>query len=172
MTLALKVSTNKEAGGRVVGAAFADVSARSLGLAQFADNDVFSNAESLIIQLGVKEAIITDDLSGKDYDLAKIEVMLERCGVVTTKVRSSACLLLRALSCAHGSCRALTLDSRFDVLADFNPKNVEQDLGRLLKGKPEQAAGESPTTTADSPSRLTDSDLAILAARSSQLNSP
>lgn len=90
MTLALKVSASKEAGGRVVGAAFADVSARTLGLAEFADNDVFSNAESLIIQLGVKEAVITDDVSGKDYDLAKIEVMLERCGVVTTKVRSGA----------------------------------------------------------------------------------
>lgn len=90
VTLALKVSSGQDGGVRTVGAAFADVSARSLGLAEFADNDVFSNAESLVIQLGVKEAVIVDDVKGKDYDLAKIEVMLERCGVVTTKIRSSA----------------------------------------------------------------------------------
>lgn len=87
----------------MVGAAFIDVSARQIGLAEFVDNDVFSNAESLVIQLGVKEAVIQEDVNGKDYDLAKVEIMLERCGVITTKIKSCESLLPSSMDDYRGS---------------------------------------------------------------------
>lgn len=82
-------------------------------MAEFADNDLFSNTEvgsslrradeqggliplcqrmrlqSLIIQLSVKECVIKADDKRTDYDLAKIRTMLERCGVIMTEVRAS-----------------------------------------------------------------------------------
>ncbi|CDZ98435.1 dna mismatch repair protein msh2 [Phaffia rhodozyma] len=105
IVMAIKVMTKD--GVRTVGAAFADVSSRELGVAEFADNDLFSNTESLLIQLSVKECIIQADDKRTDYDLAKIRTMLERCGVIATETRAS----------------------------EFNPKNVEQDLNRLLNPK-------------------------------------
>lgn len=43
IVMSLKVATKD--GSRTVGAAFADVTSRSLGVAEFADNDLFSNTE-------------------------------------------------------------------------------------------------------------------------------
>jgi DNA mismatch repair protein MSH2 len=80
-----------------VGIAFADTSTRELGVADFPDNDIFSNAESLIIQLGVKEALVptgtTSGTTDRDIDLNKLKLVLERCGVVITERRPSACWL-------------------------------------------------------------------------------
>ncbi|PWN39386.1 putative DNA mismatch repair protein MSH2 [Ceraceosorus guamensis] len=91
-------------GVRTVGAAFADASSRQLGLAQFADNDLFSNVESLVIQLGVKECLIPADEKDTDYDLSRLRTVLDRCNCVLTGRRKG----------------------------DFQPKDVEQDLLRLL----------------------------------------
>lgn len=52
--LAVKISA-RAAEGRSVGVCFADASVRELGVSEFLDNDVYSNFESLVIQLGVKE---------------------------------------------------------------------------------------------------------------------
>ncbi|KAJ2829598.1 MSH2 protein, partial [Coemansia erecta] len=41
-----------------VGVAFADPAQRSIGVCEFTDSDVFSNLESLVIQLGVRECLI------------------------------------------------------------------------------------------------------------------
>lgn len=43
IVMSLKVATVN--GARTVGAAFADVTSRQLGVAEFADNDLFSNTE-------------------------------------------------------------------------------------------------------------------------------
>ncbi|TCD65445.1 MutS-like protein [Steccherinum ochraceum] len=76
-----------------LGVAFADTSVRELGVSDFIDNDSFSNTESLIIQLAVKEAIIpTGTASGtteRDHDLTKLKDVLERCGVVFTERKPS-----------------------------------------------------------------------------------
>jgi DNA mismatch repair protein MSH2 len=76
-----------------VGVAFADTSLRQLGVSDFVDNDLFSNTESLVIQLSVKEALIpTGTATGttdRDVELNKLKTMLERCGVVINERKPS-----------------------------------------------------------------------------------
>ncbi|KXN81698.1 DNA mismatch repair protein msh-2 [Leucoagaricus sp. SymC.cos] len=104
-------STGMKSSNKAVGVAFADTSVRELGVADFVDNDIFSNTESLIIQLSVKEAIIpTGTASGttdRDIDLNKLKAVLDRCGVVITERRPS----------------------------DFKSKNIADDLPRLLQSQ-------------------------------------
>lgn len=66
---------------RTIGFSFIDTSTRELGLSQFDDNDLFSNFESLAIQLGVKEALIVDDAS---QDTQKINALLSRLNILAT----------------------------------------------------------------------------------------
>ncbi|KAF3121027.1 MutS-like protein, partial [Orbilia oligospora] len=103
IVLAVKVSAKVDQ--RVVGVAFADASVRELGVSEFVDNDLYSNFESLLIQLGVKECIIQTNDSKKDVENTKLRSIIDRCGVVITDKKSS----------------------------DFAGKDVEQDLTRLLK---------------------------------------
>ncbi|KAF8880020.1 DNA mismatch repair protein MutS [Infundibulicybe gibba] len=106
---------------KTIGVAFADTSTRKLGVADFADNDLFSNTESLIIQLSVKEAIIpTGTASGttdRDVDLNKLRAVLDRCGVVITERKPS----------------------------EFTAKNVSDDVPRLLKAPSDSTADTSAT---------------------------
>ena len=103
IVMALKMTTRD--GIKTVGASFADATNRELCVAEYAENDLFSNTESLIIQLGVKECILPKDDKGTDVDLKKLRDVIDRCGVVM-------------------------FDNR---RADFSGKNIEQDLRRLLK---------------------------------------
>ncbi|CEL63099.1 DNA mismatch repair protein msh-2 OS=Neurospora crassa (strain ATCC 24698 / 74-OR23-1A / CBS 708,71 / DSM 1257 / FGSC 987) GN=msh-2 PE=3 SV=1 [Rhizoctonia solani AG-1 IB] len=96
----------KDAGTKTVGVAFADASAREIGVSEFPDNDLLSNFEALLIQLDVKECVMQADDKRTDIDLNKLREVIERCNVVLTERKSG----------------------------DFNAKNIEQDLGRLLKG--------------------------------------
>ncbi|KAL7313114.1 MSH2 protein [Mucor circinelloides] len=92
---------------KLVGVAFADTTIRQLGVSQFIDNELYSNLESLIIQLGVKECLL---LAGgreeKDLEGHKIRGILERCNVIATERKKS----------------------------DYDSKNIAQDLNRLLEG--------------------------------------
>ncbi|KAL7284083.1 hypothetical protein ACG7TL_001363 [Trametes sanguinea] len=101
-------SGNASAKTKTVGVAYADSSTRELGVADFVDNDLFSNTETLIIQLSVKEAIIpTGTATGtteRDFDLKKLKEVLDRCGVVVTERKPS----------------------------DFTTKSIGDDLLRLL----------------------------------------
>ncbi|KAK9455670.1 muts domain V-domain-containing protein [Dipodascopsis uninucleata] len=92
---------------KIVGVCFADASAKELGVSEFVDNELFSNFESFIIQLGVKECLIQADESEKDYDLKKLRGLADRCGIVVTSRKQS----------------------------DYNARDVEQDLTRLLAGE-------------------------------------
>ncbi|EPQ31019.1 uncharacterized protein PFL1_01208 [Pseudozyma flocculosa PF-1] len=103
IVMALKLTTQD--GVRTVGAAFADATNRDLGVAEFPENDLFSNVESLLIQLGVKECIVPRDDKGGDVDLAKLRTVIDRCGCVMFETKR----------------------------AEFAPKNIDQDLRRLLK---------------------------------------
>ncbi|KAG0635262.1 muts domain V-domain-containing protein [Tuber brumale] len=110
--LAVRISAKGEE--RNVGVCFADASVRELGVSEFADNDLYSNFESLIIQLGVKECVVQSDEKNKDYELGKLRGILERCGIVMT----------------------------FRKASEFSVKDIEQDLSRLLTS--EVAAGILP----------------------------
>lgn len=102
--IVVALRTRVKEGSKIVGAAFADASNRVLGVAEFAENDLFSNTESLLIQLGAKECLIPADESNADYDIAKLKGVVDRAGCVVSSVKRS----------------------------DFNPKSIEQDLNRLL----------------------------------------
>lgn len=104
LILAVRVSA-KASEARNVGVCFADASVRELGVTEFLDNDLYSNFESLLIQLGVRECLIQVDKSSKDVELAKLRTIADSCGIAISE----------------------------RPVGDFNNKDIEQDLGRLLK---------------------------------------
>ncbi|KAF7291906.1 DNA mismatch repair protein 2 [Mycena indigotica] len=123
VVMAIKLATSAASKTTALGVAFADPTLRELGVADFVDNDLFSNLESLIIQLSIKEAIIpTGTKTGttdRDLELNKLKAVLDRCGVVVTEKKPS----------------------------EFNPKNIADDLPKLLSVKALEALGAS--TSAD-----------------------
>ncbi|KAL2176597.1 muts domain V-domain-containing protein [Thermothelomyces heterothallicus CBS 202.75] len=104
--LAVKIST-KASEARSVGVCFADASVRELGVSEFLDNDLYSNFEALLIQLGVKECLIYMEKADKEKDpeLAKLRQIIDNCGIAISERPA----------------------------ADFATKDIEQDLARLLK---------------------------------------
>ncbi|KAK8137885.1 DNA mismatch repair protein [Apiospora sp. TS-2023a] len=106
MIMAVKI-TAKASEARNVGVCFADASVRELGVSEFLDNDLYSNFEALLIQLGVKECLIQIDKAEKDRDpeLAKLRQIIDNCGVAIAERPAG----------------------------DFGTKDIEQDLSRLLK---------------------------------------
>ncbi|KAJ2901814.1 uncharacterized protein MKZ38_001352 [Zalerion maritima] len=106
MMLAVKMST-KTTEARTVGVCFADASVRELGVSEFLDNDLYSNFESLLIQLGVKECLIVQEKADKEKDpeLTKLKQIIDNCGVAITERPAG----------------------------DFGIRDIDQDLARLLK---------------------------------------
>ncbi len=104
--LAVKISA-KASEARAVGVCFADASVRELGVSEFLDNDLYSNFEALLIQLGVKECLIHMEKADKEKDpeLAKLRQIIDNCGIAISE----------------------------RPVADFATKDIEQDLARLLK---------------------------------------
>ncbi|KXT02100.1 hypothetical protein AC578_6663 [Pseudocercospora eumusae] len=113
--LAVKVSA-KASEARSVGVCFADASVRELGVSEFVDNDIYSNFESLIIQLGVKECLIQADPSRKDAELHKLKTIADNCNCAVSE----------------------------RPIGDFSGRDTEQDLTRLLRD--EKATGTLPQT--------------------------
>jgi len=113
--LAVKVSA-KASEARNVGVCFADASVRELGVSEFLDNDLYSNLESLLIQLGVKECLIQADGTKKDVELGKLRAIADSCGIAIAE----------------------------RAVADFGTKDIEQDLTRLLRD--DRAVGTLPQT--------------------------
>lgn len=106
MMLAVKMST-KTSEARTVGVCFADASVRELGVSEFLDNDLYSNFEALIIQLGIKECLIQGEKADKDKDpeLSKLKQIIGNCGIAISE----------------------------RPIGDFATRDIEQDLARLLK---------------------------------------
>ncbi|RDL32552.1 DNA repair protein MutS, III [Venustampulla echinocandica] len=113
--LAVKVSA-KASEARNVGVCFADASVRELGVSEFLDNDLYSNFESLLIQLGVKECLIQVDKGERDVEMTKLKAIIDSCGIAISE----------------------------RAAPDFGTKDIEQDLSRLLKD--EKAMGTLPQT--------------------------
>ncbi|KAJ1939301.1 MSH2 protein, partial [Linderina macrospora] len=93
--------------GEQVGVAFVDPAQRSIGVCEFIDNDVYSNLESLVIQLNVKECLIEQPGATQSLESRKVAGVLDRCGVVITSIQKNK----------------------------FSVSNIEQDLGRLVDSK-------------------------------------
>ena len=82
--LAVKV-TAKASEARNVGVCFADASVRELGVSEFLDNDLYSNLESLLIQLGVKECLIQSEGQKKEGEQMKLKAIAENCGIAVAE---------------------------------------------------------------------------------------
>lgn len=104
--IVLALRTKVQDGQCVVGAAFADATNGELGIAEYPEKDLFTNTESLLIQLGVKECVMPSDEQNTDQDLARLRTVVERCGCVVSDIKKGA----------------------------FSQRTIEQDLPRLLKG--------------------------------------
>lgn len=99
-----------------MGICFADASVRELGVSEFLDNDLYSNFESTLIQLGVKECLVMGDGKQKDPEIAKLRTIADNCGCIMAERPAS----------------------------EFGTKDVEQDLERLLRD--ERSASMLPQT--------------------------
>eukprot|EP00033_Pygsuia_biforma_P001435 GCRY01001619.1.p1 GENE.GCRY01001619.1~~GCRY01001619.1.p1 ORF type:complete len:982 (-),score=325.54 GCRY01001619.1:227-3022(-) len=62
---------------------FADAVLRKIGITQFQDNTAFSNLESVLVQMNVCEAVISDT----EPQAKGLQAVFERCSVVSTKVK-------------------------------------------------------------------------------------
>lgn len=92
-----------------IGVALIDLLNTTIQVSEFDDNDLFSNLETLLLQLGVKEIIVPSnyDPQEENGDAVKLFQVLDRIGnIVVTSVKSSL----------------------------FN-KDVEQDLARIIDGE-------------------------------------
>jgi DNA mismatch repair protein MSH2 len=90
-----------------LGVCCVDTSNRTIQLCQFEDNDLFSNLESLLLQLGVKEVVLPSnyDANGDNQDVTKLFQVIEKIGnIVISQVKS----------------------------AWFTAKDIDQDLGKLV----------------------------------------
>lgn len=103
----LKLNFNGTAASNycTIGVSFVDNTNYRIGLFDLLDNEVFSNLESCLIQLGIKECLIPDlrDNPSMPNDLKKILSVIDRCSCVASFVKPS----------------------------DFNGKDVEADLAKL-----------------------------------------
>lgn len=92
---------------RKIGVCVIDLLNTTIKLSEFEDNDLYSNLESLLLQLGVKEVILPstyDPLEG-NTEIIKLYQVLERTGnLVISTVKSSF----------------------------FNNKDIEQDLSKMI----------------------------------------
>ncbi|KAJ1342735.1 hypothetical protein BSLG_002832 [Batrachochytrium salamandrivorans] len=100
----LAVTVTTRGADKVIGVGYTDATTmRKLGVCEFVDNETFTNFESILVQLGVKECVVPDD--SQNYDLKKIKEIVSRCDVVVTERRRG----------------------------DFSINDIHQDLGRLLE---------------------------------------
>ncbi|CEP63431.1 mismatch repair ATPase MSH2 LALA0_S08e02300g [Lachancea lanzarotensis] len=102
----IKIQPNAQEGNCVLGVSFIDSGSYKLGMLDIVDNEVFSNLESFLIQMGVKECLLPDQRTNETIsnELKKMVGVLDRCGCVSTFVKNS----------------------------EFTHKDVEQDLVKLV----------------------------------------
>ncbi|GMM34380.1 mismatch repair ATPase [Saccharomycopsis crataegensis] len=93
--------------GKYIGLGYVDNNSKILGYAEFIDNDLFSNLESTLIQLNIREVLIsglTDESLRKDRVLTKLVQVINRCEITISDVKPSI----------------------------FSTKDIDQDFNKLL----------------------------------------
>lgn len=82
------VSSAKE--GKKIGLAFYDPNTKFLGLSEYPDTELFSNTESILIQLGIKECLIASNTAtSNDIEYIRLTQTIDRCDILITPVNSS-----------------------------------------------------------------------------------
>lgn len=117
VVVAIKVVNKTE--GKNIGFCFVDTAGKEICVAEFVDNEVYSNLESLLIQIGAKEVLVQSS-NTDDPDFVNMTGVVDRCGAVVTELKSS----------------------------DFNNKDIEQDLTRLIGDELALSVGDISTSTA------------------------
>lgn len=105
----LKLQLNSKDGNSTIGVAFVDTTGLKIGMLDIVDNEVYSNLESFLIQLGVKECLL-QDLSNNESakgEMKKITSVIDRCNCVVSLVKNS----------------------------QFSDKDVDLDLTKLLNNE-------------------------------------
>ncbi|KAJ9104285.1 hypothetical protein QFC20_004567 [Naganishia adeliensis] len=139
LVMAVKLTLANGGTTRIVGVAFADASSRKLGVSEFLDDEMFSNLESLVIQLGIKECLIAEtqetklgrEGTGKGKKAAPIEIDSET-------VPSAPKLPKGKGRDEHDLMKLIGVIERCGVVITevqggmFNASGVEQDMKKLL----------------------------------------
>lgn len=94
--------------GCTIGLSYIDLTKRVLGLAEFLDDNHFTNTESTLVALGCKECLLPIE-SGKSNESRNLHDALTRCGVMLTERKKT----------------------------EFKTRDLVEDLGRLVKGSKE-----------------------------------
>ncbi|KAG2667322.1 hypothetical protein I3760_15G108800 [Carya illinoinensis] len=102
------LSPNFRENGCTIGLGYIDLTKRVIGLAEFLDDSHFTNLESALVALGCKECLLPIE-SGKSSDNRNLHDALSRCGVMLTERKKT----------------------------EFKARDLEEDLGRLVKGSKE-----------------------------------
>lgn len=102
----LKIQQNPKDAHVILGLTFIDTSNYKIGMMDIIDNEAYSNLESFLIQLGIRECLVPDlsQNGSTNPELKKITNVIDRCGSVVTIVPNS----------------------------EFSNKDVEVDLAKLL----------------------------------------